>query len=170
MRPCSAAIGCGAARAQPLLYAQRLPEGTVYVRLASALPLAASVATEFAGTVELGADGAGRISPYFVAGDAGGKTVAHAGEPGRQRSEAAFQPKSGAFITVVLHAEGAGVTASVVVDKPEYNQTQGAAELLQRHQTTARAPSLSQRPARRCSARSRRTPARRGPSTRSPPP
>ena len=37
-------------------------------------------------------------------------------------AEAAFQPKSGTFVTVVLHAGGPGVQASVVVDKPEYNQ------------------------------------------------
>ena len=42
------------AQAQILLYAQRLPEGTVYVRLASALPATASVQTDFAGKVRPG--------------------------------------------------------------------------------------------------------------------
>ncbi len=46
--------GRSSAGAQPMLYAQRLPEGTVYIRLASALPDAATVATDFAGKVELG--------------------------------------------------------------------------------------------------------------------
>ena len=116
-------IWLGTARGQPMLYAQRLPEGTVYVRLANALPSAASVATGFAGTVELGGDGAARISPYFVAGDAGGRTVALQVTQAGHVGQATFQPKSGTFVTVVLHAgDGGGVLASVVVDKPEYNQ------------------------------------------------
>ena len=112
----------GTARAQILLYAQRLPEGTVYIRLASALPGAASVQTDFAGKVELGANGADRISPYFVAGSAGGKTVSMQVTEGAKTVTTSFQPKSGTFITVVLHPKGDGVTAAIVTDKPEYNQ------------------------------------------------
>ena len=69
------AVAAAAVQAQPLLYSQHLPEGTVYVRLASALPAAATVTTDFTGAVALGNTDAARISPYFVAGDAGGKTV-----------------------------------------------------------------------------------------------
>ena len=112
----------GGAKAQILLYAQRLPEGTVYIRLASALPEAASVQTDFAGKVDLGADGATRISPYFVAGNAGGKTVSLQVNEGGKTATATFEPKSGTFITVVLHPKGDAVTASIVADKPEYNQ------------------------------------------------
>jgi hypothetical protein len=112
----------GGAKAQILLYAQRLPEGTVYVRLASALPAAASVQTDFAGKVDLGADGANRISPYFVAGSAGGKTVSMQVTEGGKTATATFAPKSGTFITVVLHQKGDAVTAAIVADKPEYNQ------------------------------------------------
>ncbi len=110
------------ARAQIPLYAQRLPEGTVYIRLANALPDAASVQTDFAGKVELGADGADRISPYFVAGSAGGKTVSMQVTGGGKSATATFEPKSGTFITVVLHPKSDGVTAAIVTDKPEYNQ------------------------------------------------
>ena len=112
----------GAAHAQPLLYAQRLPEGTVYIRLANALPAAASVQTDFAGKVDLGADGANRISPYFVAGNAGGKTVSVQVSEAGKTATATFEPKSGTFITVVLHPKADGVTAAIVTDKPEYNQ------------------------------------------------
>ena len=112
----------GPAQAQILLYAQRLPEGTVYIRLASALPAAASVQTDFAGTVALGDDGAARISPYFVAGSAGGKTVSLQVNAAGKTATATFEPKSGTFITVVLHPKGDAVTASIVTDKPEYNQ------------------------------------------------
>ena len=35
---------------------------------------------------------------------------------------ATFQPKSGTFITLVLHQKADGVTTAIVTDKPEYNQ------------------------------------------------
>ena len=88
----------------------------------SALPAAASVQTDFAGKVELGADGGNRISPYFVAGSAGGKTVSMQVTEGGKTATATFEPKSGSFITVMLHPKGGAVTASIVTDKPEYNQ------------------------------------------------
>ena len=115
-------LGAGTASAQPMLYAQRLPEGTVYIRLASALPAAATVSTDFAGSVSLGNTDATRISPYFVAEKAGGKTVALQVAEGSKTVTATIQPKSGAFITVVLEEKGSGVTAAIVTDKPEYNQ------------------------------------------------
>lgn len=116
------ALAAVPAQAQILLYAQRLPEGTVYVRLVNALPGAASVKTDFAGTVELGGTDAARISPYFIAGSAGGKTVALQVTASGKTATASFSPKSGTFITVVLHGKGDAVTAAIVTDKPEYNQ------------------------------------------------
>lgn len=110
------------AQAQILLYAQRLPEGTVYIRLVNALPDAASIQTDFAGKVALAAEGAARISPYYVAGSAGGKTVTLQVTEGGKTTRAKFEPKSGSFITVVLHREGEAVTAAMVTDKPEFNQ------------------------------------------------
>lgn len=118
----AAAAVFGTAQAQILLYAQRLPEGTVYIRLANALPDAASVQTDFAGKVALGAEGAARISPYYVAGTAGGKTVTLQVTEAGKTMPAKFEPKSGSFITVVLHRDGDAVTASIVTDKPEFNQ------------------------------------------------
>jgi alginate O-acetyltransferase complex protein AlgF len=118
----AATIAAGTASAQPMLYAQRLPEGTVYIRLASALPAAAIVTTDFAGTVSLGNAEANRISPYFVAGSAGGKTVALKVAEGSKTATATIQPKSGTFITVVLHEKGNAVVGSIITDKPEYNQ------------------------------------------------
>ncbi len=115
-------VAAGTASAQPMLYAQRLPEGTVYIRLASALPSAATVTTDFAGAVTLGNTDADRISPYFVAGSAGGKTVALQVAEGSKTATATIQPKSGTFITVVLHEKGNGVVGSIITDKPEYNQ------------------------------------------------
>lgn len=112
----------GAAQAQPLLYSQRLPEGTVYIRLVSALPQAASIGTDFAGTVALGNADADRVSPYYVAGNAGGKTVALQVAEGAKTATATIQPKSGTFITVILYEKGSGVAASIITDKPEYNQ------------------------------------------------
>lgn len=118
-----AMLASSPALAQIPLYAQRLPDGTVYIRLVNALPGAASVQTDFAGTVALGADNAARISPYYVAGQAGGKTVAiQVSQGGGTATTAKFAPKSGAFVTVVLHPEGSGVAADVITDKPEYNQ------------------------------------------------
>ncbi len=110
------------AQAQPLLYTQRLPEGTVYIRLVSALPVAATVTTDFAGQVQLGDADASRVSPYFVAGDAGGKTVSLHVKEGGKTATATIQPKSGTFITVVLQEKAGGVSAAIIVDKPEYNQ------------------------------------------------
>jgi hypothetical protein len=110
------------ASAQILLYAQRLPEGTVYMRLVNALPGAATIQTDFAGKVNLGADGAARVSPYFVSTTAGGKTVALQVDEGGKSATSTFQPKSGTFITVVLHRTGDKIAASIITDKPEYNQ------------------------------------------------
>ena len=115
-------VGAATANAQPMLYAQRMPEGTVYIRLASALPAAATVTTDFAGAVSLGNTDATRISPYFVAGSAGGKTVTMQVAEGSKTATATIQPKSGSFITVVLEEKGNGVTAAIITDKPEYNQ------------------------------------------------
>jgi hypothetical protein len=112
----------GAAAAQPLLYAQRLPAGTVYMRLVNALPGAISIGTDFAGKVELGADGAARVSPYFVSTTDGGKTVELQVSEGGKTATADYQPKSGSFVTIVLHRAGDKVTAALIADKPEYNQ------------------------------------------------
>lgn len=112
----------GLAQAQVPLYAQSLPEGTVYIRLANALPGAVTVQTDFAGKVSLGGDGAARVSPYYVAGDAGGRSVAlqvtRLGKTGTAR----FEPRSGSFVTVILEERGGVLTAAAVTDKPEYNQ------------------------------------------------
>ncbi len=110
------------ASAQILLYAQRLPAGTVYMRLVNALPGAATIQTDFAGKVELGADGAARVSPYFVSTSLGDKLVTLGVEQGGKGGKPSFTPKSGSFVTVVLHRAGDKVTASVISDKPEYNQ------------------------------------------------
>lgn len=115
-------LAAGAARAQPLLYAQRLPEGTVFIRLASALPGAATVGTGFAGEVALGDAEATRISPYFVSVSAGGTTVPlQIGLDGKS-STTSIRPASGSVVTVVLHEKAGAVTAAVITDKPEYNQ------------------------------------------------
>jgi hypothetical protein len=112
----------GPASAQILLYAQRLPAGTVYMRLVNALPGAASIGTEFAGKVDLGADGEKRVSPYFVSTSLGDKTVTLQVDEGGKPAAATFSPKSGSFVTVVLHRAGDKIVASVITDKPEYNQ------------------------------------------------
>ena len=109
-----------AARAQPMLYPQSLPPGTVYIRLANALAGPVQVRTRFAGTVTLGTQ-ADRISPYYVAGNVGGKPVELA-VTGSARATAHVQPQSGTFVTVVLHATGTDVSAAMITDKPEYNQ------------------------------------------------
>jgi len=119
----AAVLGFAApASAQILLYAQRLPAGTVYMRLVNALPVAASIQTEFAGKVELGTDGAARVSPYFVSTTLGDKLVTLGVDEGGKTVTASFTPKSGAFLTIVLHRVGDKVTAGVITDKPEYNQ------------------------------------------------
>lgn len=117
-----ATAAASAVHAQPLLYAQRLPEGTVYIRLASALAAPATVTTDFAGPVTLGNADASRISPYFVAGTAGGKTVTMQVATGGKTSATSIQPKSGTFITVVLAEKAGSVSAAIVTDHPEYNQ------------------------------------------------
>ena len=117
-----AATAMTAAHAQPLLYTQRLPEGTVYIRLASALAAPATVTTDFAGAVALGNTDAARISPYFVAGTAGGKTVTMQVNAGGKAVPVSIQPKSGTFITVVLADKAGAVSAAIVTDHPDYNQ------------------------------------------------
>ena len=116
------AVAPAAASAQPMLYAQRLPEGTVYVRLANGLAGAASIETGFAGQVSLGGDGGSRISPYFVAGESGGKPATLQVTTDGQTRPARFTPPTGSFVTVVLHPAEDGIQAAVITDKPEYNQ------------------------------------------------
>jgi hypothetical protein len=110
------------AAAQIPLYAQRLPDSTVYVRFANALPQPASVGTGFAGSVALGAHGADRISPYYVAGEAGGTKVALEVTAGDHTVKASFAAQPGSFMTVVLHPSDGGVRAAAILDHPEYNQ------------------------------------------------
>ncbi len=116
------AVQAAPAVAQVPLYAQRLPDGTVYIRLANALPDAATIKTDFAGSVDLGGKDAARISPYFVAGSAGGKMVTLAVTQGGKTTNASFTPPTGSFVTVVLQPKGGAVDAAVITDKPEYNQ------------------------------------------------
>jgi hypothetical protein len=113
---------CPPAWAQVPLYAQRLPEGTVYIRLVNALPGAASVQTDFAGPVTLGADGAARVSPYYVDVTGGGKTIPLQVATGGQSLTTSFTPASGTFVTIVLHPDGDHLSAALIEDKPEYNQ------------------------------------------------
>lgn len=118
-----APIGFAApASAQIALYAQRLPAGSVYMRLVNALPGAISIQTDFAGKVELGTEGGARVSSYFVSTTLGDKTVTLQVDEAGKAATASFQPKSGSFVTVVLHRVGDKVTTSVITDKPEYNQ------------------------------------------------
>ncbi len=112
----------GQARAQIPLYAQRLPDSTVYLRFANALPGPAQVQTAFAGPVALGTDDAGRISPYFVdtSVQAGAVTLRLASAGHRATVGLSVQP--GSFTTVLLQPGGASITAVPVLDHPDYNQ------------------------------------------------
>ena len=155
---------CGSAFAQPMLYAQHLPEGTVYIRSGQrASPHPPRSTTDFAGDVALGEQpvpaGSRRISS---AGEAGGKTVELKGYGGRVRpATASIHPKSGTFITVVLHDSGNAVVPAIITDKPEYNQLKArltfynaSADCNSGSLVTGGRPVFSSVPANRAEARS----------------
>ena len=52
----------------------------------------------------------------------GGKTVELQIQAGGKTAKASVQPKSGAFVTIVLQPADGGVAAALISDKPEYNQ------------------------------------------------
>jgi hypothetical protein len=115
-------VSCSPARAQIQLYADHLPAGTVYIRFANALPATAQIETSFGPPVTLGENDAARISPYYVAGMVGGTAITlKVTEPGHVTATS-ITPKSGEFVTVILHRPAAEVTATMLTDKPEFNQ------------------------------------------------
>ena len=110
--------------AQIMLYENRLPDGYAYVRFANTLADALVVKPQgFADTLNLGTDGAARVSFYHIVEGVAGKTLVVDLAAGGISGVAKFELKPGAFHTVLIGKEGAALAARVVPDQAEINQT-----------------------------------------------
>ena len=67
--------GAAPALAQPMLYEQRLPEGTGFVRLVNATAGQITVKPDYDEATTLGTNGAERVSPYYVSEGIAGRPV-----------------------------------------------------------------------------------------------
>lgn len=112
------------ARAQVLLYENRLPDGYAYVRFANATADALTVKPNgFADPVALGTDGAARVSSYYTVENVAGRSLAVDLTGAGATTHAAFEVKPGSYNTVLIGRDGATTAAKVVADQAEINQT-----------------------------------------------
>jgi len=111
------------AHAQVMLYENRLPDGYAYVRFANALPGNVTLKPEgVTDPLTLGAEGAARVSAYFLVENVAGRTFT-AEFGGATPGLASFELKPGAFHTVLFEKTDSGVAARVVADQSELSQT-----------------------------------------------
>jgi hypothetical protein len=110
------------ASAQLMLYDQRLPDDTAYVRFVNVLDDAVTLEPDFRNPVKLANDGANRLSPYYVIEKAVGRTFAMDVAAGGARGHVAFQVKPASFSTVIVGRVGEAIAARVVEDQTRFNQ------------------------------------------------
>lgn len=112
------------ASAQPMLYENRLPEGTAYVRFVNTLPEGGTVTPAFADPLNLGKSGGDRVGPYMVVENAAGRTLTADVKLGPVQKTVSFALQSGKWHTLLLQpGGGAGeVATTLVTDEVGYNQ------------------------------------------------
>ena len=112
---------CGPARAQTMLYPDRLPDGYAYVRFVNTGAQPVTVhPVGFGEAMSLGTEGAARVSAYrVVEGVAGRKLEAQVSAGGRD-GRGAFAVEPGSFDTVLV---GPDMGLAAVKDEAEVSQT-----------------------------------------------
>ncbi len=118
-----AAAPIAGARAQaPMLYEQRLPDGTAFIRFINALAGEVSVTADFAPAFTQGAGDADRVGPYVPAQKVTDRPVELAFSEGGKTARVTLQFKSG-YNTVVLARNGDALVATNIPDSLDFNQT-----------------------------------------------
>lgn len=120
---CSLALfGTLPASAQPMLYENRLPEGTAYVRFVNTLPEGGTVTPAFADAVTLGKSGGDRVGPYMVVEKADRALTAEV-KLGAVQKPITFTLQPGKWHTLLLQPGASGeVATTLVTDEVGYNQ------------------------------------------------
>ncbi len=111
-----------AAVAQPMLYEQRLPEGTGFVRMVNATGAAISVKPDYDEATDLGMNGAERVSPYFVSEGIANRAVRYAVTAGGRTSTVEARLQGAALNVVIFREAGGAVTASAFQVPQRYEQ------------------------------------------------
>lgn len=117
-----AGLGSLPARAQaPMLYEQRLPDDTAFIRIINALPGEVSVKADFAPAFTQGSTDADRVGPYVPAEKAVGKEQALEITQGGETAKASLSFKQG-YNTVILQRRDGKLVATSLPDSLEFNQ------------------------------------------------
>ena len=118
-----ALLGPRPAPAQPMLYENRLPEGTAYVRFVNTLPDGGTVTPVFADAVTLGKTGGDRVGPYMVVENATGRVLTADVKLGAVQKPISFTLQPGKWHTLLLQPGANGdVATTLVTDEVGYNQ------------------------------------------------
>ncbi len=105
----------------PLLYEQRLPDGTAFIRFINTLPGAVAVKADFTPAFTQGAGDADRVGPYVPAEKAAGREITLDITVDGKASQSKVTFKEG-YNTVVLAQVDGKVVATVLPDGLEFNQ------------------------------------------------
>lgn len=105
----------------PLLYEQRLPDGTAFIRFINVLPGAVSVKSDVTPAFTQGAGEADRVGPYVPAEKAAGREITLDITEGGTTTQAKLAFKEG-YNTVILAKVDGKVVATSLPDGLEFNQ------------------------------------------------
>ena len=119
----AAALGAGSpALAQPMLYEQRLPEGTGFVRLANATAGQITVKPDYDEATTLGTNGAERVSPFYVSEGIAGRPVRLQVTAGGRTVPVEVRLEGSALNVVVIRGSGDVITAAAFQVRQLYEQ------------------------------------------------
>jgi hypothetical protein len=119
----AATVPLASAQAQaPMLYEQRLPEGTAFIRFINGLPGEAAVKADFAPAFTQGSGDADRVGPYVPAQKVVGRDAVVELTEGGQTVQVTLRFEAG-YNTVVLARKGGTLVATRLSDALEFNQT-----------------------------------------------
>jgi hypothetical protein len=117
-----AALGTPPALAQaPMLYEQRLPDDTAFIRIINALPGEVSVKSDFAPGFTQGSGDADRVGPYVPAEKVLGREQSLEITQGGETAKASLSFNQG-YNTVILARQDGKLVAANLQDSLEFNQ------------------------------------------------
>jgi hypothetical protein len=115
-------LGLPQAQAQaPMLYEQRLPDDTAFIRIINALPGDVTVKADFAPAFTQRSGDADRVGPYVPAEKVVGRESTLEIAQGGETAKASLSFKQG-YNTVILQRQDGKLTATNLADSLEFNQ------------------------------------------------
>ncbi|WP_376091489.1 ABC transporter permease [Roseomonas sp. CCTCC AB2023176] len=112
----------GPALAQPMLYEQRLPEGTGFVRLVNATAGQITVKPDYDEATTLGTSGAERVSPFYVSEGIAGRPVRLQVTAGGRTVPVEVRLQGSALNIVVIRGSGERMSADAFQVRQLYEQ------------------------------------------------